>query len=190
MGFDSDQSANLPPITKSASPLLEAYVERREMLLRYFQARTRDQGLAEEIVQDLYFKVVELAPDYRVEHETAFLFRLAQNIWLNHLRTRSRNEARDRLWHDHNTSRLGPEAIVDGPSAEAEIAARQELRLLELALAELPERTQQIFRLHKLEGLNQSEVAGRLGVSRSLVEKQLSATLRALMAKVRPRDDR
>ena len=30
MGFDSDQSANLPPITKSASPLLEAYVERRE----------------------------------------------------------------------------------------------------------------------------------------------------------------
>lgn len=157
------------------------------MLLRYFQARTRDEGLAEEIVQDLYLKVVELAPDYKVEHETAFLFRLAQNIWLNHLRARSRGSARDHHWHEQHTSRLGADLVADAPSAEATVSARQELRLLQEALAELPERTQQIFRLHKLEGLNQSEVAGRLGVSRSLVEKQLSAALRTLMAKVRPR---
>jgi RNA polymerase sigma-70 factor (ECF subfamily) len=178
----------LPPISKSASRLLQAYVERREMLLRYFQARTRDEGLAEEIVQDLYMKIVELPPDYRVEHETAFLFRLAQNIWLNHLRARGRNAARDQHWHELHTSRLGADLVVEAPSAETTVSARQELRLLQQALADLPERTQQIFRLHKLEGLNQNEVAVRLGVSRSLVEKQLSAALRALMAKVRPRE--
>lgn len=162
--------------------MIDAYFEHRQTLLRYFEARTRDRALAEEIVQELYVKVAELPGAYRVEHEMAFLFRLAQNIWLNHLRARNRRTARDQLWQDQQTHRIGAEAVVDTPSAEERLAARQELARLQRALDGLPERARRIFQLHKLEGLNQNEVAARLGVSRSLVEKELSAALRALMA--------
>ena len=47
-----------------------------------------------------------------------------------------------------------------------------------------PPKTRRAFELHKLEGLTQEETARELGVSRKTVEKQISAALQRLLAKL------
>ncbi|MDI7776257.1 sigma-70 family RNA polymerase sigma factor [Asticcacaulis sp. EMRT-3] len=164
------------------SPLLNVYLEKRAMLVRYFTARTRERGVAEDIVQELYLKISAQDEDYMVDNPSAFLFRAANNIWLNRMRGEGRDSRRNGQWHETTRQSMGDEVIVDEPDAEARLAARQQLELVIKGVDALPERTRDIFRLHRFEGLNQAEVAQRLGVSKSTVEKHLCAALKSLMA--------
>lgn len=169
--------------------LIGIYLAQRPLLVRLFTRRAGDAALAEDVVQDLYLRLQALEPGYRVDNPQAFLFRSANNIYLNRLRALTSERGRDRAWHDVNHASLtGPadgDPVDDGPSAEDKVAARQQLVLLVESLKTLPDRTQDIFRLHKMEGLSQQEVATRLSVSLSSVEKHLSAALRHLMAHLR-----
>ena len=97
------------------------------MLLRYFTARARDATVAEDVVQDLYLKLVALDDTYAVDNPTAFLFRSATNIWLNRIRGVGRERTRNGQWLETHHTSLGDEIVADAPSAEAEISARQQL---------------------------------------------------------------
>ncbi len=166
-------------------PLLTTYLEKREMLLRLFSASLRDPVLAEDVIQDLYLKITTVNPDYEIENPTAFLFRMANNIHLNRLRASKSADMRERAWYDTYSLISGGETVDDAPSAEMQLSSRQQLGCLLEALKDLPEKTQTIFRLHKLEGVPQTEVAAQLGISISSVEKQLSAALKSLLARLR-----
>lgn len=60
---------------------------------------------------------------------------------------------------------------------DAALERRERLRLLAHAIAELPPRRREVFLLHKIDGLSHSQVAERLGISRSKVEKHVMKAL-------------
>jgi RNA polymerase sigma-70 factor (ECF subfamily) len=60
--------------------------------------------------------------------------------------------------------------------------ARQELALLEQAIAELPAGCRAVLLLRKIELLSHREIADRLGIAISTVEKQHARALRLLRA--------
>ena len=60
--------------------------------------------------------------------------------------------------------------------------ARQELQRLELAVAQLPEGCRTVLLLRKVELLSHREIADRLGIAISTVEKQHARALRLLRA--------
>ena len=66
--------------------LLEAYFEKRVLLVRYFTRLTADPAMAEDIVQDLYIRLSGMTHDTQIGDPAAFLFRMAHNIHLNQLR--------------------------------------------------------------------------------------------------------
>jgi len=174
-------------LPSSRDILFQAYVARRDLLVRYFVRVANDAALAEDIVQDLYLKIEAMddGDGRAIEDATAFLFRMAHNIHRNHIRTLDTGRRRDTAWQ--SLHRDGAEdAADDAPSAEDEISGRQQLAEFARALEELPERTQTIFRLHKLEGIPQALVASQLGISLSSVEKHLGAALKHLTARFRP----
>ncbi|WP_332873029.1 RNA polymerase sigma factor [Caulobacter hibisci] len=159
------------------------YEEKRVNLVRLFTARLRSRAEAEDLVQELYFKVAAVEGDTAGSGGgSALLHRMAENLMLDRLRSRQRGQARDEHWR-----RLqGGEATIDGdqaadaPSAESVVEGRQRLAAMLKTLETLPPSVARAFRLHKLEGLSHAETAAAMGVSRSAVEKYVSAALKAV----------
>ncbi len=152
---------------------------------RFFQARLGPAADVEDLLQDLYLKVVGAAAAAEVREPRAYLYRLASNLMMDRWRSGRRSAARDAAWRDLAYVPGPTEDLDDSPSAEAVVAGRERLTLLLAALERLPEKTRTIFRLHKFDGLSYAEVAQNLDVSKSTVEKHMMDALKTLAAKVR-----
>ena len=139
-------------------------------MFRYLCARKVPPDEAEDILQDLFVKLEGLKPG-PVAEPRAYLYRMVENLLFDRRRTAGWRTSREEAWV---AAQLGGTREADGrPSAERELIAREELRLISEALAALPDRTLQIFRLYRLDGLRQREIATELGISVSSVEKHL-----------------
>lgn len=165
------------------SPLASAYLERREDLRRFFQARLGGRGDVEDLVQELYLKVQAVTGE-PIDNPPAYLYRLASNLMLDRLRQAKRSGARDTEWRRAHHASVGALDVSDTPDAESAVIARQRLEKLSSALKTLAPLTQEVFRLHKFEGLSHVQTAERLGISRSAVEKHVSLALSHLITKV------
>lgn len=171
------------PPSPGAAPLLAAYMERREDLKRYFTLRLGSPEAAEDLVQDIYFKAAA-GIEGEIANPAAFLFRLGSNLMLDKLKQQRRAEARDRGWVEAQTTRLGGEEVADAPAADEALASRQRLARMLEALEELPPACRRAFRLHKLEGLSHAQTAEAMGVSKSTIEKHISAALKHLLKRL------
>lgn len=164
--------------------MMRLYDEKRANLVRVFGARLRSVSEAEDLIQDLFLKVMALG-EVEVEGDgSALLFRMANNLMLDRLRSQTRASARDGGWRSLQGATLGDQQVADVPSAEDVVTGRQRLTLMMATIDTLPPQVARAFKLHKLEGLSHAETAVAMGVSRSSVEKHISAALKALMAKL------
>lgn len=159
--------------------LMGAYLSSREALVRFLTARTGSTNEAEDIVQDVYFKLHSVDPA-EIQNPTAFLYRLASNLFIDRLRSARRREARDDAYATSNTELSGGEMVAQMPNPEQIMDSRQRLQQLMLTVESLPPQCQRVFMLHKLEGLSYSEVALKLGISKSGVEKHMMSALKRL----------
>jgi RNA polymerase sigma-70 factor (ECF subfamily) len=165
-----------------AHPLIGALLERREDLRRYFAARVGDAD-ADDLVQETYLRAAAVPDDAEVRSPGAYLYRLGANVMLDRLRQQRARGNRDGDWREAMVSSTASgEDMDDSAPADRALIARDRLRRLRDALGELPESVQRTFHLHKVEGLSHAEVAARLGVSRSLVEKHMMRALKHLLA--------
>ena len=134
-------------------------------------------------MQDLYLKIQAVGDLEARDDGSALLFRMANNLMLDRLRGQTRASARDERWRDAETVAIGGDPIADVPSAEDIVSGRQRLAAMMRRLETLPPKTARAFRLHKLDGLSHAETAIAMGISRSAVEKHVSAALKALMVR-------
>lgn len=164
--------------------MVRLYGEKRANLVRVFAARLRSVAEAEDLIQDLFLRIQAL-DDLDVEGDgSALLFRMANNLMLDRLRSQVRTGARDESWRSLQGVTLGEDQVADIPSAEDVVAARQRLGMMMATLQTLPPQVARAFTLHKLDGLSHAETAAAMGVSRSSVEKHVSAAIKALMTKL------
>lgn len=161
--------------------LSSLYGHHRAELLRFLAARTGDLAEAEDILQEVWMRA-GAQPPASVEHWRAYLFRTANNLVIDRIRARRRREARERHWSDHvHGPNSGTEEAIDpADTAEMAIEARDEARRLAMAITGLPEGARRAFELHKIDGLSHAEVAARLGISRSGVEKHIAVAMKHL----------
>ncbi len=160
-------------------PLIAAYLRKRADLVRFFTLRTGSAAAAEDVVQDLYVKLTETETPADLRNPEAFLYRMGSNLMLDRAKAQRRAAARDHAWSQAGAGD-GPEPIAQEPPADEAVASRQRLQRLLAALDRLPPQVASAFRLHKFDGLSHGEVAARMGVSRSSVEKYIMTALKAL----------
>ncbi|ANE53774.1 hypothetical protein AYM39_00310 [Methylomonas sp. DH-1] len=102
-------------------------------------------------------------------------FRIAVNLAIDHQRktiVRDRHSATD----DFDT--IADTVASAAAQPEQILMARERLSRLNSALNSLPATTRTVFLLHGSEGLTYSEIAERLGISKSQVNKLLAEAMR------------
>lgn len=160
------------PTQSNARPggLEAVYLDRRDSLVRFLRARgAGDQ--AEDLVQELWLKLSS-PPAIPVADPVGYLYRAANNLMISRHRSAERAGRRDDEW-----SSAGP---TEDRSGEEALVARQEIELAEERLRSLGERVLEAFVLFRVEGVPQREIAQKLGVSLSAVEKDLQRAYRAI----------
>jgi RNA polymerase sigma factor (sigma-70 family) len=136
-------------------------------VVRFLSRRLRCLFTARDLTQEVYLRLGRAGGDGTIENPRALVFRIAANLATDHVRVQGRRaellqEANGLLWDQE-----------DEISPERQILAKDELARIGAALSALPERTRRVFYLNRFEGETQSEIARRLGISRTSVEKHM-----------------
>jgi RNA polymerase sigma factor (sigma-70 family) len=152
--------------------------EMRPELLRFMLVRGCNPAEVEDLLQDLYVKLT-ITRTGPVSNPRAYLYQMTNNLLHDHRRGRQRQQARDDHW---TRNRIGPDLERDAaPSPEESAIARDELARVNAALASMPDRTAQILKMYRLDGLSQKAIATSLDLSLSAVEKHLQRAYRKLL---------
>ncbi|MFC3396087.1 RNA polymerase sigma factor [Brenneria rubrifaciens] len=163
----------------SASELRILFHHYAQQLERYLNHKLHDPQTAADLVQESFLRLAQrLEQNNDVADKKAYLFKTANNLLFDHLRHQQRWQSTSSA----NTTEHPLDEVADHtPQLDQMAIAQQELELLAIILSTLPERTQQIFRLHRLEHMTQKQIAQHLKISLSTVEKHLANTLDAMM---------
>lgn len=156
----------------NASTLTDLLIRERPALLRLVRRILGSDSSAEDVIQAIWFKARGVDGNLAIDNPRAYLYRLATNLATDQGRERSRQA---RLLADHYL--WGPDEVL---STEEQAMAQDELQRVLAAADHLPEPTRTIFRLNRLQGLTQAEIARRRGVSVTTVENHVRAALQRL----------
>jgi RNA polymerase sigma-70 factor (ECF subfamily) len=153
------------------SGLKQLLFEMRGALLRMLSARGAAPDEAEDLLQELFVRL-ETQAIGPVGEPKAYLYRMADNLFLDRRRAETRRAAREQRWGEQDNELR--------PTPERELIGRERLAMVSAALAALPERTVEIFRRFRLDGESQRAIGDSLGISLSAVEKHLQRAYRAV----------
>lgn len=132
---------------------------------RRIARRTHNPLEAEDLLHSAYLRLERYRVHNEVRDPAAFLVRTACNINIdNHRRDHKTipESGESREFHDV------------APLQDEVIAARARLDRVKEGLEQLTPRTREIFLMHRLENLKYREIAQRLGISQSAVEKHIA----------------
>lgn len=164
-------AANPPIMSAPFATLTELLIQERNSLLRHLD-RYLDRASSEDTYQAMYCKLATLAGEPGIADKRSYLFRIASNLAIDHLRQHRRRTDFEA------TAVLAQPACA---SDTAKIAAsRQEIARIAQAMEHLPLRTRQIFVLNRYDGLSHSLIAKRLGISTTTVENHIRQALNCL----------
>ncbi|HLJ15756.1 MAG TPA: RNA polymerase sigma factor [Bryobacteraceae bacterium] len=165
-----EQAASMAGAVAEQDRRISAAIEREQSRLRNFiRRRVADEGDAEDILQDVFYELVEA---YRlmkpVEQVSAWLFRVARNRIIDLFRKRKPEAVISESLADRmEREALLLEDLLPSPDAgpEAVYARTILLEELEAALDELPEEQREAFVAHEIEGRSFKQLAAETGVS-------------------------
>lgn len=132
----------------------------------------------EDIVQETYVRIYQASKKGEIHHPKSFMLKTARNIALNHV-TRA-----DAMNHLAAAPETGDEADEDPndnlaalgmeESPEIFVQAEEEFLIFCRAVRELPVQCRKAFVLRKVYGMSQQEIARRLELAESTVEKHIA----------------
>ncbi|MGE5567206.1 MAG: RNA polymerase sigma factor [Parcubacteria group bacterium] len=155
----------------------------RAPLMAFFLRRLSDRAEAEDLVQEVFVRMVARGASDDIRSADAFVFAIAGNL----LRDRARLQA-TRSASAHTS--LDPaddapdENLVEHSTPDRVLLGRERLTLVQRALTELPERTRNIFVLYRMENMRRRDIAMLYGITVSAVEKHIAKALDHLMARL------
>ena len=147
------------------------YIAHRDELLAYAVSRLGDCCLAEDIVQNVFLRL--LTSDKVISAVTlpALVFAMTRNQVYDYFR--------------HHIAVEQYELYIKGVCSELTtdesiLSAREVMEQLERGLARLPENCREIYRLHIYDGMKVGEISRELGEGYKSVEHRLGAARKAI----------
>jgi len=139
---------------------LRLYLTHRAALVEYATPIVGDRMRAEDVVQEAYMRFVPTTGEATtIRQPAAYLYRIVRNLAYDLRRRLSADTRRD------DVQSFLAATMPDAPSPEEAALQREELRLVEAALAELPDNMHRAFEMYRVGGYTLQEIADHLGVS-------------------------
>ncbi len=163
-----DAAAQIARMTEQDHRISEVLEREQSRLRNFIRRRVADEGDAEDILQDVFYELVET---YRmmkpVEQVGAWLYRVARNRIIDRFRKKKPVTFANAGGVSEEGETLRLEELLPSPDAgpDAVYARGVLLQELEDAVDELPKEQREVFVGHEVEGYSFKELSARTGVS-------------------------
>lgn len=145
-------------------------------LFRYFVSMNRDRELAEDLVQDVFFRMLRYRATYDpAQSFTAWMYQIARNASVDQARKRPGEVVDIEEFAGRRAELVSP---VPGP--EETVSRGQDLVLLRRAMDQLPEEKREILVLSRFQAMKYEEIAAVLGCEVGTVKVRVYRAIRAL----------
>ena len=151
-----------------SSESTDLFVEHRGALIEYAAAIVGSKALAEDVVQEAWLRFNTAWNGRFLQDPVSYLYRIVRNLALDGRRKAARES---RVFAGQVDRATMEERASTIPSPEAHSLHREQLAILNEALAELPERTRVALRMYRLEDAKLKDIAAHLGISIGLAHK-------------------
>jgi len=153
--------------------LVERY---QQMIFRTCIGFTHNQDDADDLVQEVFIQAYQALPRFR--HESSFstwLYRIAVNASLNHVRSNSKNLIFHRIndYFGSEKTDTGELSVIDDGNPESMLIRDEQRAWVKKALDSLPDNQRKAIILSKYDDLSQKEIAAILDTSEGAVEALL-----------------
>jgi len=167
--WQSDAPSEIPaerPAEKEDAVRLsfeQAFAAHHRLVYRYAASLTRDAGLAEDVVQEVFLRLYQNLDAAQRDGRQgvmlrAWLLRVTANVARNVLRGRGRTQSRDESFAAHWFQ------VTEAESPDKALLRRDEITAARRALARLKEPMRSCLLLRH-EGLSYKEIAAALGIN-------------------------
>lgn len=146
----------------------------QQSIFNFLLFKTDDKALAEDLLQDTFVKLWEKRKTLKEEESLkAWLYKVAGNLYLNHLRHAG-------VVMKHREETVFQNISVDKAHPQFLLEEQEFNNLLVRTMGKLPERIKEIFLMSRTEALSNKEIAERLGLSIKTIESHLGKALKIL----------
>lgn len=153
------------------------YRRHNDALYRYLLRLCRHRSTAEDVFQEAWSKIVRARDSYRPTAKfTTFLYRVAHNCFIDHVR---RNKRHGQVADVEPDTQPDP---ADLPETETERSLAR--RRLDAALRDLPDEQRDVFLLREEAGLSLDQIAAVMDTNRETAKSRLRYAVGKLRAAV------
>ena len=146
------------------------FIRNRKLLENMLYSIVRCQPTVEDLVQEAYIRFAKASSTQRLKDPQPYLYQIAKNLALDHLRKERVRKAVHALEID---SALLEEIPSASPGPSSVTSHQQKVDQLLNAMQDLPRKRRQILILRRVHGLKIKEIASHMKISESAVEKNL-----------------
>lgn len=162
--------------------LEQLYYEYSPRLVNYARNVLQDKDMASDLVQDSFVRLWERYKGRDSEFWPAVLYTMTKNRCLDHLKHLSVEHKV--ISSDITSSSLerlvGEDLSGNFPSAEDDLLADELNKELNRLIDTLPDKCREVFRMSRMDGMKNDEIASALGISVKAVEKHITKALKVL----------
>lgn len=134
--------------------------------------RVRSEEVTAEIVQDLFIALWDKRASHSITHLPSYLYSAVKNKALNYM---AAQVVRKNYWD------YCKKFFLDRDNATENTVEFDELmEAIETGIEHLPEKSQKVFRLNRLEGRSIPEIADTLNLSEKAIQYHLTQSLKKL----------
>ena len=174
---DTSDNALMSAVTAgTVSKLAVLFQRHHRALYRYFISMTRDPQTSEDLVQDVFFRILRYRATYDPRQSfTAWMYQIAKNANVDRIRQK-RGEVID-LDELKMQSR---EPVSSDPDPETSAVREQDLKRVRQAMELLPPEKREILVFCRFQGMKYEEIAEVLGCGVGTVKVRVYRAMRAL----------
>ena len=152
------------------SGLSALFLLHQKDLVQFLTYKVRCAETAADLTQETYLRIAHHPDADSIENMRAYLFRIANNLALDYLRSQTRQSQRD----------AGPvteNMICRQPEPDAVLSDHQQLEFLEQVIYDLPPKCREVFLMSRVEDKSYTEISDELAISPRTVESHMRKAL-------------